>query len=144
MIKGLGHLAVRARDVEASAKFYREVIGLKEAFRMNNPVSGKLGAIYMYIAPSQFIEIFPDGSGEQTGNDAIGIKHICIEVDNAAGFQEELRSRGAPIDIELKTGISKCIQFWTHDPDGNRIEFMELPPESLQAQANKRLAGEKP
>ncbi|MDR0313952.1 MAG: VOC family protein [Treponema sp.] len=93
----------------------------------------------MYIAPSQFIEIFPDGCGEQSKNDNIGIKHICIEVDNTAAFLEEIRARGAPIDTELKTGYSKCIQFWTHDPDGNKIEFMELLPESLQAQANKRL-----
>ena len=142
MIKGLGHLAIRARDIEASAKFYREVIGLKEAFRMYNGEGGKLGTVYMYIAPSQFIEIFPNGSGEQTDNDTIGIKHICIEVDNAAKSQEELRARGAPIDRELKTGFSKCLQFWTHDPDGNKIEFMELPPESLQAQANARIAAE--
>ncbi|MDR0473475.1 MAG: VOC family protein [Treponema sp.] len=139
MFKGLGHVAVRARDIEASAKFYTEVIGFKEAFRMNNLEGGKLGMIYLYTAPSQFIEIFPNGGGELTDNNTIGLKHICIEVDNAAQFQEELRARGAPIDTELKTGHSKCIQFWTHDPDGNRIEFMELPPESLQAQANKRL-----
>ena len=142
MIKGLGHLAIRARDIEATTKFYREIIGLKEAFRMYNGEGGKLGTVYMYIAPSQFIEIFPNGGGEQTDNDTVGIKHICIEVDNAAASQEELRSRGAPIDRELKTGFSKCLQFWTHDPDGNKIEFMELPPESLQAQANARLARE--
>jgi len=140
MIKGLGHLAIRAKDIEKSAKFYTEIVGFKEAFRMYNGEGGKLGTIYLYIAPSQFIEIFPNGGGELTDNSTIGIKHICIEVDNAAKFQEELRARGAPIDTELKTGFSKCIQFWTHDPDGNRIEFMELPPESLQAQANKRLA----
>jgi lactoylglutathione lyase len=139
MFKGLGHIAIRARDIEASAKFYTDVVGFKEAFRMNNLEGGKLGMIYLYIAPSQFIEIFPNGGGELTDNNTIGLKHICIEVDNAAQFQEELRARGAPIDTELKTGHSKCIQFWTHDPDGNRIEFMELPPESLQAQANKRL-----
>ena len=143
MIKGLGHLAIRARDIEETAKFYREIVGLKEAFRIHNLEGGRLGIIYMYIAPGQFIEIFPDGkAGEQADNNVIGIKHICIEVDNAAQFQEELRARGAPIDVELKTGYSKCIQFWTHDPDGNKIEFMELPPESLQAQANKRIAGE--
>ena len=142
MVKGLGHLAIRAKDIEETAKFYREVIGFKEAFRMHHLEGGRLGCIYIYIAPSQFIEIFPDGNGEQAENNNIGIKHICIEVDNAAKFQEELRARGAPIDTELKTGHSKCIQFWTHDPDGNKIEFMELPPESLQAQANKRIAAE--
>ena len=142
MIRGLGHLAIRAKDIEETAKFYREKVGLKEAFRMFNGEGGTLGTIYMYIAPSQFIEIFPNGSGEQSDNNTVGIKHICIEVDNAAKFQEELRARGAPIDTELKTGFSKCIQFWTHDPDGVKIEFMELPQESFQAQANKRIAGE--
>ena len=140
MIKGLGHVAIRAKDIEESGKFYREIVGLKEAFRMYNLEGNRLGTIYFYLAPGQFIEIFPDGGGAQPDNNSIGLKHICIEVENAAKFQEELRARGAPIDIELKTGISKCIQFWTHDPDGNKIEFMELPPESLQAQANKRLA----
>ena len=140
MIKGLGHLAIRAKDIEATAKFYCEVIGLKEAFRMNHLEGGRLGGIYLYIAPSQFIEIFPDGEGELSSNNTIGIKHLCIEVDNAAAFQEEIRARGAPIDTELKTGFTKCLQFWTHDPDGNRIEFMELPPESQHAQANARIA----
>ena len=139
MIKCLGHLAIRAKDAEKTAAFYRDIIGLKEAFRMQRP-DGGLGGIYMYIAHSQFIEIFPDGAGVQSDNNCIGIKHICIEVENAAAFCEELRSHGAPIDTELKTGISKCIQFWTHDPDNNKIEFMELPPESLQAEANKRFA----
>ena len=142
MIKGLGHLAIRAKNIEETAKFYREAVGLREAFRMFNGAGGKLSTIYMYIAPSQFIEIFPDGTGEQSGNDTVGIKHICIEVDDAAKFQEELRARGIPIDRELKTGFSKCLQFWIHDPDGVNIEFMELPPESLQAQANKRIAEE--
>ena len=140
MIKGLGHVAIRARDILASAKFYTEVIGFREAFRMSSEETGALKMIYIYIAPSQFIELFPDGDGECAGSSAIGVKHICIEVDNAAMSLEELRARGAPIDTELKTGLSKCIQFWTHDPDGNKIEFMELPPDSLQAQANRRLA----
>ena len=142
MIKGLGHPAIRAKDIEETAKFYREIVGLKEAFRMYNGEGNKLSAIYMYIAKSQFIEIFPNGSGEQSSDNNVGIKHICIEVENAAAFQEELRARGAPIDQELKTGFSKCLQFWTHDPDGNKIEFMELPPDSLQAQANKRFTRE--
>ena len=142
MILRLGHFAIRAKDIEATTAFYREVIGLKEAFRVYQEDGKKPRLIYMYIGPSQFIEIFPDGSGGQADNNAVGVKHICIEVDNAAKAQEELRSRGAPIDTELKTGVSGCLQFWTHDPDGNRIEFMELPPESLQAQANKRIAEE--
>ena len=110
MKMSLGHLAIRARDIEASAKFYREVVGFKEAFRSYNGEGGKLGMVYFYIAPSQFIEIFPNGSGELSDNDTIGIKHICIEVDNAAKCIEELRGRGAPIDTELKTGFCTAVR----------------------------------
>jgi lactoylglutathione lyase len=142
MIKGLGHLAIRVRDIEASAEFYCRVVGLKEAFRMERPGGNGTGTIYFYIAPGQFIELFPDGTGVQPEDGSIGIKHICIEVDNVAAFQEEFRARGGIIDVPLKTGYSKCIQFWTHDPEGNKIEFMELPPESLQYQANMRFQNE--
>jgi lactoylglutathione lyase len=143
MITRIGHTAIRARDIEETARFYRDTLGLKEAFRMQSPDGNALGCIYMYIAPSQFIEIFPEGSEEapHTGK-TIGHAHICYEVDNAAAFLEEVRARGAPIDVELKRGYSRCIQFWTHDPDGNSIECMELPPDSLQAQANERIARE--
>jgi lactoylglutathione lyase len=143
MFKRLGHIAIRARDIEATAAWYRDVLGMPEAFRMNNPSGEKLGSVHLFAAPGQFIEIFPDGTEEaRPGNAAIGYSHLCIEVDNAAKTLEEIRRRGAPIDTELKTGYSKCIQFWTHDPDGNRIEFMELPPDCLQIAAIKRLAGE--
>ncbi|MDR1933250.1 MAG: VOC family protein, partial [Spirochaetales bacterium] len=103
---------------------------------------GRLGSVHIYVAPYQFIEIFPFGTEEcGKGEHTIGLNHVCFEVDNAARFLEEVRSRGAPIDTELKRGVSKCIQFWTHDPDGNRIEFMELPPDCLQVESVKRIEG---
>ncbi|GHU27142.1 lactoylglutathione lyase [Spirochaetia bacterium] len=143
MVTRIGHCAIRARDIESTARFYTEVLGMKEAFRMQNPAGDALGSVHIYVAPSQFIEIFPGGtetiSIEKT---TIGHAHMCYEVDDAAAYLEEVRSRGAPIDTELKRGYSKCIQFWTHDPDGNAIEFMELPPDCLQIAANKRIAAE--
>ncbi|MDR2095550.1 MAG: VOC family protein [Treponema sp.] len=144
MVTRIGHSAIRAKDIEVTARFYTEVLGFKEAFRMYTKEGGQLSTIYVYIAPYQFIEIFPDGTEELMPDRqrAIGHSHICYEVDDLAAYQEEVRSRGAPIDVELKTGFSKCLQFWTHDPDGNRMEFMQLPPESLQFQATARIMAE--
>jgi lactoylglutathione lyase len=142
MVTRIGHVAIRARDIEKTAAFYRDVLGMSEAFRMQNQAGTALGSVHIYVAPSQFIEIFPDGEATtDTNKQKAGLHHLCIEVDNAAASLEEVRGRGAPIDTELKVGFSKCIQFWTHDPDGNAIEFMELPPDCLQAAANERLAG---
>jgi lactoylglutathione lyase len=143
MITNLGHVALVAKDLEKTIEFYTKVIGLPEVFRFNKP-DGSLGGVYLYIANDQFIEVFPakrDGSRPEEGS--AGYSHFCIQVDNAKEKLEEVRAKGAPIDVELKTGISKCIQFWTHDPDGNRFEFMELPPESLQAQASRKMREKK-
>lgn len=143
MITRIGHTAIRARDAERTAAFYIDMLDMKEAFRLYQP-DGSLGCIYICAAPGQFIEIFTGGSREGAeGGDLIGPCHMCYEVEDAAAACEELRRRGAPIDVELKTGKSKCIQFWTHDPDGNKVELMQLPPESLQAQANARLYPQK-
>jgi lactoylglutathione lyase len=142
MITGIGHSAIWAKDIEATAAFYQNVLGLKEAFRMMKEDGSGPGTIYLYIAPNQFLEIFADGvEGAKKEPRTIGHAHICYQVDDAAKFLEEIRARGAPIDTELKLGKSKCIQCWTHDPDGNAIEIMELPPDSLQALATKRLTG---
>jgi hypothetical protein len=51
----------------------------------------------MYAVPGQFIEIFPHGSEEfRPGEKNIGYSHFCIEVDDVAKTQEELRGRGSP------------------------------------------------
>jgi lactoylglutathione lyase len=144
MITRLGHAAIRARDIELTARFYREVLGMQEAFRMRNPAADALGSIHLYVAPYQFIEIFPDGVEDHRGDHQkeIGLNHLCFEVDDAAAYLEEIRARGAPIDVELKQGQSRCLMFWTHDPDGNRIEFMELPPDCLQVESTRRIVPE--
>ncbi|MDR0301435.1 MAG: VOC family protein [Treponema sp.] len=143
MFKRLGHIAIRAKDIEVTAAFYRDILGMKEAFRMYNGEGGALSTVYLCAAPGQFIEIFPGGSEEREINDrTIGYSHLCIEVENVEETCKELLAKGLQTDTEVKTGFSKSRMFWTHDPDGNRIEFMELTPESLQAQAIDRMAKE--
>ena len=143
MYKQLGHIAIRAKDIAVTTAFYRDILGMREAFRMYNDEGGKLSTVYLCAAPGQFIEIFPGGTEEHTiNNNTIGYSHLCIEVENAGETYKKLSARGLQTDTEVKTGLSKCKMFWSHDPDGNRIEFMELTPESLQAQAVERLAME--
>lgn len=138
MIKGLGHIAVRTKNLEESIHFYKDILGLKEAFRMCGE-DGKPFMVYFYVAPGQFIELFPNGTkATEKGKDVIGLVHICLEVEDVQAAFEEMKKKDAPIDSDIIVGKAKCLQFWTHDPDGNAIELMELPPESLQAQANSK------
>ncbi len=141
-VAGLSHVAVRTRSISDSIRFYTEILGLKEAFRMTRE-DGSLGTVYLYLAPGQYLELFTGGEQEQiSGPNLIGFCHICLMTKDIRRSYAAVRDAGGPLDSEIKRGYSRCWMFWTHDPDGTQIEIMEMPPESLQAQADLRLAGE--
>ena len=138
MVAGLSHVAIRTRNISDSIRYYTEVLGLREAFRMLRE-DGSLGTVYLYIAPGQYLELFSDGTREGiTGPDVIGICHLCLMTKNIRRSYDAVKAAGGPFDSEIKRGKSQCWMFWTHDPDGTQIEIMEMPPESFQAQADKR------
>ena len=139
-VAGLSHAAIRTREISDSVRYYTEVLGLREAFRMFRE-DGSLGTVYLYIAPGQYLELFSDGTREGiTGPDVIGICHLCLMTKDIRRSCEAVRKAGGPLDSEIKRGKSQCWMFWTHDPDGTQIEVMEMPPESLQARADRRIS----
>lgn len=141
VVAGLTHAAIRTRSILDSARFYAEVLGLKEAFRLHRE-DGTLATVYMFIAPGQYLELFAGGEREGlTGRDVIGICHLCLMTKDIQRSYEAVKQAGGPIDREIRRGKSNCWMFWTHDPDGTQIEIMEMPPESFQAQADRRLTG---
>ena len=138
IVSGLSHMAIRTRGITDSVRYYTEVLGLREAFRMFRE-DGSLGTVYLYIAPGQYLELFSDGTREViTGPDVIGICHLCLMTKDIRRSYDAVKSAGGPLDSEVKRGKSQCWMFWTHDPDGTQIEVMEMPPESFQAQSDKR------
>ena len=122
-------------------RYYTQTLGLWEAFRMYRE-DGSLGTVYVLIAPGQYLELFANGTREGTaGTDVIGMCHLCLMTENIENAYKEVLLRGGPLDSEIYRGKSRCLMFWTHDPDGTRIEVMQMPPESFQAQADRRFLG---
>ena len=139
-VSGLSHAAIRTRSILDSVRFYTEVLGLREAFRMHRE-DGSLATVYLFIAPGQYLELFSNGAREGvSGPDVIGMCHLCLMTKDIQRSYEAVKQAGGPIDREIQRGKSQCWMFWTHDPDGTPIEIMEMPPESFQAQADRRLA----
>jgi len=137
-VAGLSHAAIRTSNIMESVRYYTEVLGMREAFRMHRE-DGTLATVYLWIAPGQFLELFANGTREGiVGPDVIGINHICLMTKDIRQSYDAVRGAGGPLDSEVKRGQSQCWMFWTHDPDGTRIEIMEMPPESMQAQADQR------
>jgi lactoylglutathione lyase len=136
MITGIGHIALVCKDIDKSLDFYTRILGLPEAFRMNND-DGSLWMVYVKTGSDDFIELFTQG-GDQPDipENASGFKHICLWVDELETTLHDLKTKGLDVNPDgIRTGRSKCKQYFIADPDGVRIELMQLMPESSQAKA---------
>ncbi len=141
-LKAIGHVALRVADIERSLAFYRDTLGFDEVMRMDHPVDGGLWIIYLRITDTQFIELFLNGEGDRApGPNATAINHFCLECYDLEATAQELRRLGVKLTVEPKTGADNNRQCWIADPDGNRIEFMQLAPNALQTEGIRRLKG---
>lgn len=143
MIKGLSHIAVRCADLGESIRFYTKILGFEEAFRLCGD-DGLPYLVYLWIAPGQFLELFPNGVREQErGKDVKGFQHLCLEADDAEAEHRRLSDLGVVPDGGVTTGKAGGRQFWIHDPDSNPIEIMEMGPQSMQSAADGRMRAQK-
>lgn len=142
IVSGIAHTAFNVKDMDKSVSFYEEVFGFQKAFAMNNPKDNKPWIVYMYVGKDQFLELFYDAKNEIPYNDAnIGFSHICLAVDDIKAVEQSIVMHGAPLDAKVSFGMDNNWQCWTHDPDGNRIEVMQMGEKSFQNEYIKHLEG---
>jgi lactoylglutathione lyase len=140
-IVGIGHVAIRVRDVARTLDFYVGKLGFEEMFRLDR--DGRLWLMYVRITDAQFLEIFPEGEGERAaGKEAVGYNHLCLEVSDIDAALADLAAKGVPLSNPLKMALDGNRQAWIEDPDGHRIELMQLSPDCLQLRAIARLRRE--
>jgi lactoylglutathione lyase len=141
VITGIGHTAYRVQDLDAALRFYCDVLGFQELFRLSRD-TGETWLVYLRVNDTTYVELFPGGekSVELTPKTR-GYAHLCLTVDDLPATLRELAGRGLVVDGEPKQGRDLNWQYWVTDPDGNRIELMQMMPDSLQAQAIARLKG---
>lgn len=138
-LAGIGHVALKVADIERSLEFYRDRLGFAEMMRLHRD-DGSLWLVYLRITDTQFIELFPGGEGGRApGPDVTAINHFCLESHDLDATAEALRQAGIRLTVEPKMGLDHNRQCWIEDPDGNRIEFMQMSPQSMQAEAITRL-----
>ena len=137
-VTGIGHTAIRARDLEAMLDFYTGTLGFQEMFRLNHD-DGSLMLVYVRVTEDQFLEFFPNATGEAPPPSNVGYHHLCLTVADIEATLRDLEARGVPLSRGLQTGHDGNRQAWIADPEGNRIELMEMAPDSRQAQALARL-----
>jgi lactoylglutathione lyase len=131
MITGITHLAFTVKDMEKAVDFYCRVLGFKKVFELAEPKTGAPWIVYLHLDKKQFVELFYNGTTDNPWNSSLrGFNHLCLEVDDIHKTAEAIKNTGYKLDKEPKLGIDKNWQCWVTDPDGVRIELMQISPES--------------
>ncbi|GHU69491.1 lactoylglutathione lyase [Spirochaetia bacterium] len=132
-ITSIAHLAVTARDMEKSLDFYTRILGFKKVFEIPNPKDGSPWINYLHIDGNQFIELFYNGTKDNPWEGTLrGFNHICLEVDDIFKVCEDIKKAGYTLDVEPNQGCDFNYQAWLKDPDGIRVELMQIDPKSPQ------------
>ncbi|MBL4813612.1 MAG: VOC family protein [Rhodobacteraceae bacterium] len=140
-ITSLGHLALKVRDLEASAKFYRDQVGFAEMSRLRHD-NGDTWLIYLRITDEQFLELMISDSPEPSPADgATGTTHFCFTIADLDIEAARLSANGIALTSPIKLGEDGNRGAWIVDPDGNRIELMEMSPDCIQYRAIRALKG---
>ena len=138
-VSSIAHVAIRVKDVARILDFYVGKLGMREMMRLDR--DGRLWLLYLRITDSQFLEVFPEGVGERAAErEAVGFNHLCLEVADLDFALRELETAGVPLTRGKQMGADGNWQAWIEDPEGHRIELMQMMPDSLQAKAIARMA----
>lgn len=141
-ISGLAHVAIKVTDLGRSLNFYVSQLGFPEMMRLHND-DGEVWLVYLRITDDQYLEIFPGAEDDRApGWNANGMNHMCLAVDDVKALVAEIEAAGIPLLMPLKLALDGNWQAWIEDPDGNRIELMQMDPRSMQLQAIERLRRE--
>ncbi len=121
------HVAFRVRDLDASIRWYGEAFGAKVAFRADRD-DGAPQLVYLELAPGQFVELFPNGKNPiEQPPDPIGYGHFCLTVANLDAALAHLKTLSVEPTTSPRTGRAGQHLAFVADPDGNRIELMDIP-----------------
>ena len=114
-IGGVSHIAVYARDIAASDRFYGFILGGKKAANPENPA----GARY-YFGPHQFVEVLPAPASQGPSM----LAHVAYSTADAAALRTYLHSRGTKVsDLSGKNDGDRW--FSVRDPEGNEVRFVQ-------------------
>ena len=119
--KRIGHLVINAKDLDASTKFYTEVLGFEIA--LERPGFGTFltcGSIHHDLALFQAPE-----DAKPVTEGGLGLNHMAIQVEDFAELTDYYNTLQEYFEkSDLRTvdhGMTRSI--YIQDPDGNGIEL---------------------
>jgi catechol 2,3-dioxygenase len=127
-VRGVGHVVLKVRDRERSARFYREVIGLKEVARLGDKMVffSATGQNHHDLA---LLEVGPGAA--PAAPDGVGLYHVALKIgdslDDLRRAKAHLEAHGIARVRVANHRVSQSI--YLNDPDGNGLElFVDADP----------------
>lgn len=123
-IQRAGHVAIRVRDLEATRRFYRDVVGMKVA----HEYPGR-GVFFRFDGYHHDLVAFrADECTEPASAKHAGVAHIAFvaeDFETVRRHYRRVKALGIPVRC-TDHGFTKSIYF--SDPDGIEIEiYVEVP-----------------
>ncbi len=123
-VKKVGHVVLKVRDIETSAAFYRDVIGLKEvargAFAAKMVFFSATGENHHDLALAEVGPAAPSAPSE-----AVGLYHVALKIgdtlEELRAAREHLEAHGVTRLRLVDHRVSQSI--YLTDPDGNALEL---------------------
>jgi catechol-2,3-dioxygenase len=118
------------RDAEASAAFYKDVLGFRAVAEMP-------GAVFLQAAGStndHDLGLFSIGAGagpSGAGRHTVGLYHLAWEVDTLAELQRVAKALEARDALVGASDHATTKALYAHDPDGLEFEVSWLVPAAL-------------
>ena len=129
-VQAIDHVAVIARDLEASRHFYEDILGMRPVARPDFPFPGlwfQAGDTQIHVI-LESEEAGPAGPPGFTGTLPARGHHMAFEINDCAAAVDQLRTAGIPIAAGPQSRPDGFRQVYVHDPDGYLVELFSSPP----------------
>lgn len=130
MIQGIFHSAVSVVDMDKTLHFYCDILGGKKLFQIGQP-PGRRHIVSVLYPNGTFLEFFYPDPDKPVGKE-LGNIHFALITDDIFETERLLSSHGVTILSRPKIVRDKNWQLWCLDPNGYRVEIMQLVPECPQ------------
>jgi catechol 2,3-dioxygenase-like lactoylglutathione lyase family enzyme len=144
-VRAVSHLAIGVRDMDASLRFYRDLLGLRVDADQPEDVARRSGppdqrrAVYLRWddGPHASFVVLDQQLSRPHDNQPlrlfdVGVHHVAFWVDDLEAIVERARAAGVTVALEPSVGDTKAygeppgdkvLTAFLRDPDGNWIQL---------------------